>query len=72
LKDVPLLVIANKQDIEDAKNAAEVTKDILGLEHRERITNTIPTSAIKGDGVSECIAWLEVTMSKHARSIQKD
>lgn len=58
LKDVVLLVLANKQDLPNAMNAAELT-DKLGLHSlNHRIWYLQATSAITGVGLYEGLDWL--------------
>ena len=59
LKDVLLVILANKQDIEGAMSPSEVSNQ-LGLntkavnKHKYQI---FKTSAIKGDGLDESMEW---------------
>ena len=58
LRDAVLLVMANKQDLPDALNEAEVS-DALGLPTmRNRQWAIFKTSAVKGLGLMESIDWL--------------
>ena len=58
LRDAVLLVFANKQDLPQAMNAAEVT-DKLGLFNiRNRKWYLQATNAITGDGIYEGLEWL--------------
>lgn len=58
LKDVVLLVLANKQDLPNAMDAAELT-DKLGLHSlNHRIWHLQATSAITGAGLYEGLDWL--------------
>ena len=60
LKGVPLLVLANKQDLPDVMGVREVkpifqdNDDKIG--HRDCMV--IPTSGLTGDGVAEGIDWM--------------
>ena len=58
LRDAVLLVFANKQDLPNAMNAAEIT-DKLGL-HSLRNRNWFiqATCATSGDGLYEGLDWL--------------
>ncbi len=52
------MVLANKQDMENALTVAEVHKE-LGLDVlRNRTFQIFKTSAIKGDGLDEAMEWL--------------
>jgi len=58
LKDAILLVFANKQDLPNAMNAAEIT-DKLGLHSlRNRQWYIQATCATSGDGLYEGLDWL--------------
>lgn len=58
LKSAILVVLANKQDMENALTVAEVHKE-LGLDVlRNRTFQIFKTSAIKGDGLDEAMEWL--------------
>ena len=58
LGSVPLLVMANKQDLVSALTPAEISKE-LGLDDiRERTWNIQPCSAKTGEGLSEAMEWL--------------
>lgn len=58
LRDAVLLVFANKQDLPNAMNAAEIT-DKLGLHNlRQRKWHTQATCATSGDGLYEGLDWL--------------
>ena len=62
--EVPLLVIANKQDLPNAMNAAEIT-DKLGLHLlRQRNWYIQSTCATTGDGLYEGLDWLSTTLTK--------
>ncbi|TIA81884.1 hypothetical protein E3P89_02053 [Wallemia ichthyophaga] len=58
LRDAHLLVFANKQDLPNAMNAAEIT-DKLGLHSlRQRTWYIQATCATSGDGLYEGLEWL--------------
>eukprot|EP00118_Oscarella_pearsei_P013162 m.102223 g.102223 ORF g.102223 m.102223 type:complete len:182 (+) comp37156_c0_seq6:5984-6529(+) len=64
LRDAVLLIFANKQDLPNAMNAAEVT-DKLGLhELRHRQWYIQATCATSGDGLYEGLDWLSQTLKK--------
>lgn len=57
LKDAALLVFANKQDMERAMNAAEVS-EALGLSTlKNRQWSIFTTSAVNGVGLNEGLDW---------------
>ncbi|MCI24049.1 ADP-ribosylation factor 2-like, partial [Trifolium medium] len=58
LRDAVLLVFANKQDLPNAMNAAEIT-DKLGLHSlRQRHWYIQSTCATSGEGLYEGLDWL--------------
>lgn len=60
LRDALLLVFANKQDLPNAMNAAEIT-DKLGLHSlRQRTWYIQATCATSGDGLYEGLEWVSV------------
>lgn len=67
LRDAVLLVFANKQDLPNAMNAAEVT-DKLGLHHiRNRGWYIQATCATSGDGLYEGLDWLSNELKKNKK-----
>jgi ADP-ribosylation factor protein 1 len=65
LRDAILLVFANKQDLPNAMNAAEIT-DKLGLHSlRQRAWYIQSTCATSGDGLYEGLDWLTGTLRKN-------
>ncbi|XMA10098.1 hypothetical protein WAI453_002889 [Rhynchosporium graminicola] len=64
LRDAILLVFANKQDLPNAMNAAEIT-DKLGLHSlRQRAWYIQSTCATSGDGLYEGLEWLAQSLRK--------
>ncbi|KAI9680710.1 MAG: hypothetical protein M1817_004150 [Caeruleum heppii] len=67
LRDAALLVFANKQDLPNAMNAAEIT-DELGLHSlRQRSWFIQSTCATSGDGLYEGLDWLSNTLKSAGR-----
>ncbi|CAI7654687.1 unnamed protein product [Penicillium viridicatum] len=58
LRDVPLLVFANKQDLEGAKSPVEISEALNLGELGRRRWNIAPCSVIDGVGVSGGMDWL--------------
>eukprot|EP00392_Amoebophrya_sp_AT5.2_P005170 g5179.t1 len=58
LKSVPLLILANKQDLPSAMNAAEVSEGLGLTEIRSRQWAIFQTSALRGTGILEGLDWL--------------
>ena len=64
LREAVLLVFANKQDLPNAMNAAEIT-DKLGLHSlRQRNWYIQSTCATTGDGLYEGLDWLSSSLAK--------
>lgn len=64
LRDALLLVFANKQDLPNAMNAAEIT-DKLGLHSlRQRQWFIQATCATSGDGLYEGLEWVSAVVSR--------
>lgn len=58
LKNKPLLIITNKQDLPQAYSSEEIA-NILGLYYFKEIKWYIRgTSCINGEGVNECLDWV--------------
>lgn len=67
LREAVLLVFANKQDLPNAMNAAEIT-DKLGLHSlRQRNWYIQSTCATTGDGLYEGLDWLSTSLEKTSR-----
>lgn len=57
------MVLANKQDMENALSVAEVYQE-LGLDVlKNRTFQIFKTSAIKGDGLDEAMEWLSNSLT---------
>lgn len=63
-RDVPLLVYANKQDLEGAKSTREISEALKLGELRDRRWKILACSAIDGMGVTEGMDWLAVSNSR--------
>nr|KYP62550.1 ADP-ribosylation factor 1 [Cajanus cajan] len=71
LRDAVLLVFANKQDLPNAMNAAEIT-DRLGLNSlRQRHWYIQSTCATSGEGLYEGLDWLSNNISSNKVSLKK-
>lgn len=67
LREAILLVFANKQDLPNAMNAAEITEK-LGLHSlRQRQWYIQSTCATTGDGLYEGLDWLSSQLAKSAK-----
>ncbi|GMR36830.1 hypothetical protein PMAYCL1PPCAC_07025, partial [Pristionchus mayeri] len=64
LEGVPLLVLANKQDLSTAADAVQIST-MLGLANiRERAWQIQPCVALTGEGVQEGVQWLSNTIKE--------
>lgn len=65
LRDVPLLVLANKQDIRRAVPVAELSKrlGLYSLKRKWKIQSTIATQA---QGLYEGLDWLAQTLGENS------
>ncbi|WP_395241622.1 ADP-ribosylation factor-like protein, partial [Salmonella sp. s51933] len=64
LRDAALLVFANKQDLPNAMNAAEITDKIALHSLRNRNWYIQATCATSGDGLYEGLDWLSNQLKK--------
>jgi len=76
LKGVPVLLLANKQDLPEAKKAAEINDLFL----TDLMTSSLKVnrqfhiqeiSAVNGTGITQALLWLCDTLRKNARTIVK-
>ena len=68
LRDAVLLVMANKQDMPQAMNTAEITTK-LGLHNlKSREWFIQSTCAVTGEGIVDGLEWLANTLKKKQRS----
>merc|ERR1711862_992090 len=58
LKGIPLLVFANKQDLQGAVSAEEITKCMSLDGISDRTLNIQACSAVTGDGLQDGMEWL--------------
>ena len=58
MKDVPLVVLANKQDLPDARSPADVATELELHQIRDRKWSIHGTDAVSGQGVYDSIAEL--------------
>lgn len=63
LKGVILLVFANKMDLPNALNAAEVSTGLGLVDIRDRQYAIFQSSAIHGHGINEGLDWLVTVLS---------
>ncbi|KAJ6033196.1 hypothetical protein N7499_009465, partial [Penicillium canescens] len=58
VRAAPLLVFANKQDLEGSKTPEEISEALKLEEFRDRAWKTIACSAVDGSGIPEGMDWL--------------
>jgi small GTP-binding protein len=58
LTGVPLIVLANKQDLPDAMRPEEIGQQLALSEIKDRAWTIVPTSATDGRGIREGFDWL--------------
>jgi ADP-ribosylation factor-like protein 3 len=58
LSHVPLLVMANKQDLLNALSEEEISVELGLNELRDRVWQILPCSAKTGDGLQEAMEWV--------------
>lgn len=64
LKGVPIVILANKQDLQTALKVEEISEMMELSKIKDRPWQVIPTSALKGEGVSTAFEWLSETIDK--------
>ena len=67
LNGVPLLVIANKQDLEESVHIPDIKAVFNTSAHKigQRDCSVMAASALKGDGIDEGIEWLVKCVSRN-------
>lgn len=71
LRDVTVLVLANKQDLPNAQSVAYVA-EALQLYKIKNKCNIIGTSAMTGDGLSEALGWISSVVDGTDGEIMKE
>lgn len=64
LKNVPLLVFANKQDLQFALEAEEIMSTLTLMEIKDRTWTIQACSAVTKEGLQEGMEWLVKTISE--------
>ena len=68
LKDAVLLVLANKQDLADARKGAEIAEKLsLDKLNGSHVWKVHETCALEGRGIEDGLAWLADVLTKRAR-----
>lgn len=69
MKDVAVLVYANKQDMPNAMTPAAVAK-AMGLDkERKRLWHVQGSNAVKGDGLFEGMSWMQDALKQRAKQL---
>lgn len=68
LSGVPLLILANKQDLEDCMGVRDIKPVFQQHGHLigRRDCLTIPTSGLNGEGVEEAVTWLVEALKRNS------
>jgi small GTP-binding protein len=69
LLDVPILFVANKQDLADACGVEEMT-ELLQLPSLDKVWHIQPASALTGQGFQETLDWLVDPKPAHLSRIK--
>jgi ADP-ribosylation factor-like protein 3 len=74
LTNVPLLVLANKQDLLSAVEVDEIVEefDLTSRLHRGRAWTIQPCSAKTGDGLENGMQWIIDQLNDESESINSD
>jgi small GTP-binding protein len=67
LRGVPVVVMANKQDLESAMKADEISRRLQLTTIKDRQWSVLPTSGLQGTNVREAFAWLSEAMEARAK-----
>ncbi|TDH66615.1 uncharacterized protein CCR75_005157 [Bremia lactucae] len=70
LSEVPLLILANKMDLEDAQTVNQIA-GILAVERRQGAIASYPICATKREGIEEAMNWLVDAVKTSDRYIEK-
>ncbi|KAF2502465.1 ARF/SAR superfamily [Lophium mytilinum] len=62
---VPILVVANKQDLPNAMSVGDIERELKLHEIKGRRWHVQGTKALTRDGIRECLEWLSDTASAH-------
>ncbi|KAL0382345.1 UNVERIFIED_CONTAM: ADP-ribosylation factor-related protein 1 [Sesamum calycinum] len=68
LQGAPLLILANKQDLEDALSVDELAQYLEFIKLDERVYTFQAVSAIDGLGIKESVNWLVDAMERSKRT----
>ena len=69
LRDCVFMVLANKQDLEGAIRAEELSTALNLNQFKERKWQIFETSAIKGEGLNEAFDWLALNIKSNRNDL---
>jgi small GTP-binding protein len=67
LRNLPLVIMANKQDLESAMKPDEISRSLQLTNMKDRQWAIFPTSGLVGTQVKEAFAWLSEAMDARAK-----
>ncbi|ORY93018.1 ADP-ribosylation factor family-domain-containing protein [Syncephalastrum racemosum] len=67
VEGVPVLMLANKQDVEGALRVEEIKEvfNKIAVKLGARDSRVLPISALEGDGVREAVDWLMIRLQRN-------
>jgi len=71
MRDVAILVYANKQDLPNALTPAQIAKGLKLDTERKRLWHVQGSNAVKGDGLFEGMLWLTDALKQRAKQMAK-
>uniref|UniRef100_A0AAF5DNN4 ADP-ribosylation factor-like protein 3 n=1 Tax=Strongyloides stercoralis TaxID=6248 RepID=A0AAF5DNN4_STRER len=71
LKDVPILIFANKQDLITAAKASEIANSLQLTSIRDRQWQIQPCSALSEEGIKEGMEWITKTLKTNCNKGKK-
>jgi len=69
MRDVAVLVYANKQDLPNALTPAQIAKGLKLDSERRRLWHVQGSNAVKGDGLFDGMAWLQDALKQRAKQV---
>lgn len=70
ISDVPVLVLANKQDLKDAMDVAELSQALTLHLIRKHDWHIQPSSAITGEGLLDGLGWIAQKLKNRQGCVQ--
>uniref|UniRef100_A0AC35U7Y6 ADP-ribosylation factor-like protein 3 n=1 Tax=Rhabditophanes sp. KR3021 TaxID=114890 RepID=A0AC35U7Y6_9BILA len=72
LKNVPILIFANKQDLITSAKASDIASLLQLTSIRDRLWQIQPSSAITEEGIKEGMDWITKTLKKKNEASSKE